>query len=141
MRKLKSKVISTPTNDVSRSYTKEKVTKYNKRILLLGWLIPFFALFLVHIGRKKMPEQTKKILCEILNLEFTASLVLTLYVSGLNTFLLLVKNRNSPLLFIILFIFIALIALFVTAKAIATTKWLKSEDYSFKKVIRFFRPY
>ncbi|MFZ2705147.1 MAG: hypothetical protein WAX84_01100, partial [Leptotrichiaceae bacterium] len=120
MRKLKSKVISTPTNDVSRSYTKEKVTKYNKRILLLGWLIPFFALFLVHIGRKKMPEQTKKILCEILNLEFTASLVLTLYVSGLNTFLLLVKNRNSPLLFIILFIFIALIALFVTAKAIAT---------------------
>jgi len=113
LRKLKSKVISTPTNDVSRSYTKEKVTKYNKRILLLGWLIPFFALFLVHIGRKKMPEQTKKILCEILNLEFTASLVLTLYVSGLNTFLLLVKNRNSPLLFIILFIFIALIALFV----------------------------
>ena len=132
MRKLKSKVISTPTNDVSRSYTKEKVTKYNKRILLLGWLIPFFALFLVHIGRKKMPEQTKKILCEILNLEFTASLVLTLYVSGLNTFLLLVKNRNSPLLLIILFIFIALIALFVTAKAIATTKWLKGEDYSFK---------
>ena len=94
MRKLKSKVISTPTNDVSRSYTKEKVTKYNKRILLLGWLIPFFALFLVQIGRTKMPEQTKKLLCEILNLEFTASLVLTLYVSGLNTFLLLVKNRN-----------------------------------------------
>ena len=141
MRKLKSKVISTPINSESKSYTKEEVTKYNKRILLLGWLIPFFGLFLVHIARKKMPEQTKKILCEILNLEFTASLALTLYVSGLNTFLLSVKNRNSPLLFVILFIFIALIALFVTAKAIATAKWLRGEDYSFKKVIRFFRPY
>ena len=141
MRKLKSKIVSAPVNDSSRSYTKEEVSKYNKRVLLLGWLIPFFALFLMHMGRKKMPEQSKKILCEILNLEFTASLLLTLYVSGLNTFLLLVKDKNSPLLFVILFIFIALIILFVVAKAVATNKWLKGEDYSFKKVIRFFKPY
>ena len=31
-------------NSNEKSYTQEEVTKYNKRILLLAWIIPFFAL-------------------------------------------------------------------------------------------------
>ena len=128
-------------NSNEKSYTQEEVTKYNKRILLLAWIIPFFALFLMHMGRKKMPEQSKKIMCKILNLEFTASLILTLYMSALNTIILLDKNQKSTLPFIMIVIFLVFVSIFIGIKAVGTAKWLKGEDYSFKKVIRFFKPY
>ncbi len=128
-------------NSNEKSYTQEEVTKYNKRILLLAWIIPFFALFLMHMGRKKMPEQSKKIMCEILNLEFTASLILTLYMSALNTIILLNKDQKSTLPFIMIVIFLIFVSIFIGIKAVGTAKWLKGEDYSFKKVIRFFKPY
>ena len=93
------------------------------------------------MGRKKMPEQTKKIMCEILNLEFTASLILTLYMSALNTIILLNKDQKSTLPFIMIVIFLIFVSIFIGIKAVGTAKWLKGEDYSFKKVIRFFKPY
>ena len=138
---MKSNINDDINYNSEKSYTQEEITKYNKRILLFAWIIPFFALFLMHMGRKKMPEQSKKIMCEILNLEFTASLILTLYMSALNTIVLFNKNQKSTLPLVMIIIFLVIVLIFVVIKAMATIKWLNGEDYSFKKVIRFFKPY
>ena len=53
---------------------KSKNFRNLKIILLLSWILPFIAVFIIHLSKLKLPEKTKKIVCKILNMNFSVIL-------------------------------------------------------------------
>ena len=101
-----------------------------KIILLLSWILPFIAVFIIHLSKMKLPEKTKKIVCKILNMNF--SVILTQFV--LVSILQPLSYARVP--GIIIYIFLAAISglsvYWIASHIIGTVKFLNNKDYSYK---------
>ena len=111
----------------------EDESKYLKQILLLGWLIPFFGLYVVYFMGIKLPKRTKMVMCELLNKNFTMTLFYIAILTPLRS--LTGTEFGGKLLSFLVFVFIASI-IFQIRKTIA---WLKGENARYKYTFKFFK--
>ncbi|MDO5089347.1 MAG: hypothetical protein Q4D53_06130 [Leptotrichiaceae bacterium] len=145
MRKIKKEKTEIPNNMKKHSdptdndFHNTDIMKQIKFILLVSWIFPFFGLSFLHFVRKTLHEKPKKILCKILNMEFTSILILFIMVSLLNT--LALAKVNGIFIFIFVIFILLILTYSVISHIIGTLKWLKGEDYSFKFSAEFFKPY
>ena len=109
---------------------KSKNFRNLKIILLLSWILLFIAVFIIHLSKLKLPEKTKKIVCKILNMNF--SVILTQFV--LVSILQPLSYARVP--GIIIYIFLAAISglsvYWIVSHIIGTVKFLNNKDYSYK---------
>lgn len=107
-------------------------------LLLLSWILPFYSLFFIYLAKMELPEKSKIMVCKILNMGFTVILVEFILVSAMQMLIF----SGIPAIVYSLMAVIALIFLWAVANhIIATLKWLKDEDYSYKFTPEFFKPW
>lgn len=130
MRKIKKN-----SSELKENYIiiEEDESKYLKQILLLGWLIPFFGLYVVYFMGIKLPKRTRMVMCELLNKNFTMTLFYIAILTPLRSFS--ATGLGEKLLSFLVFMFIASV-IFQIRKTMA---WLKGENVRYKYTFKFFK--
>ncbi len=117
----------------------EKESKEIKFILLISWIFPFFGTFFLYLVRKKLLEKPKSILCKINNMNFTVILVNFILVSIMQT--LAFAKVPAYIIFTMMAVITGIFLLGFISHIIATFKWLRGEEFSYRFIGEFFKPY
>ena len=142
MRKLKKTDMDlsiNPTIKDNELNLTEKESKEIKFILLISWIFPFFGTFFLYLVRKKLLEKPKSILCKINNMNFTVILVNFILVSIMQT--LTFAKVPAYIIFTMMAIITGIFLLGFISHIIATFKWLRGQEFSYRFIGEFFKPY
>ena len=141
MRKLKNEKKAKSFSEKNSEYvnSENKISKSLKIVLLLSWILPFIAVFIIHFSRMKLPEKTKEIVCKILNMNFSVMLVQFLLISILQP--LAFAKAPAIIIYALMLMLVGLFAYWIISHIIGTIKFLKNEDYSYKFSKEIFKLY
>ena len=118
--------------------SESEISRSLKIILLLSWIFPFIAMFIIHMSKKKLPEKTKEVVYKILNMNFTVILVQFVIVSIMQP---LAYARVSAIIIYILMTTVAGLSIYwIISHIIGTVKFLRNEDYSYKFSVNIVKP-
>ena len=115
-----------------------KISKSLKVVLLLSWIFPFIAMFIIHLSQKKLPENTKKVVYKILNMNFTVILVQFAVVSVIQP--LAYARVPAIIIYTLMAIIAGLSVYWIVSHIIGTVKFLKNEEYSYKFSVNLLKP-
>ena len=118
--------------------SESEISRSLKIILLLSWIFPFIAMFIIHMSKKKLPEKTKEVVYKILNMNFTVILVQFVIVSIMQP---LAYARVPAIIIYILMTTVAGLSIYwIISHIIGTVKFLRNEDYSYKFSVNIVKP-
>ena len=126
MRHLKRKKVN-ENIDLQDIHSENETSKSLKVILLLSWIFPFIAMFIIHLSKKKLPEKVKQIVYKILNMNFTVILTQFVIVSAIQPLALMAIITGLWIYWII-------------SHIIGTVRFLRNEDYSYKFSMDILKP-
>ena len=129
MRHLKRKKVN-ENIDLQDIHSENETSKSLKVILLLSWIFPFIAMFIIHLSKKKLPEKVKQIVYKILNMNFTVILTQFVIVSAIQP--LAYARVPDVIIYVLMAIVAGLGAYWIISHIIGTVRFLRNEDYSYK---------
>lgn len=143
MRHLKNKKTNKEIeNFKNKNLQKEKsvdeIPKSLKVVLLLSWIIPFIAMFIIHLSKMKLPVKTKEVVYKILNMNFTVILTQFVIVSIIQP--LAYAKVPAIIIYALLAGIAGLSVYWIISHIIGTIKFLRNEDYSYKFSTNLLRP-
>ena len=115
-----------------------KISKSLKVVLLLSWIFPFIAMIIIHLSQKKLPENTKKVVYKILNMNFTVILTQFVIISIIQP--LVYAKAPAIVIYTLMAIIVGLSIYWIISHIIGTIKFLKNEDYSYKFSLNILKP-
>ncbi|WP_064609237.1 hypothetical protein [Streptobacillus moniliformis] len=108
-----------------------------KLILLLSFIIPFFAPYIIYFSRINLSKKAKFILSQILNKSFTMFLIYIFLMMVSKNILL--KNGDvvvfKQIWFLIFFLFLTSMLL----QFIKFIQWLKGKNVKYKYILKLFK--
>lgn len=134
MRKIKNK---SKEENIKVDIFDEKESLYTKIIIVLSFLIPFFALYIIYFIGLKLPKRTKKIMADILNKNLTMICVY-LFMFTLSKQVYAVTNNVNAFLGV-LQITILMFIFSIINQIIKSYQWLKGKDVKFKYTLKLFK--
>lgn len=124
--------------NIQNSENTKESTKSLKIILLLSWIFPFIAMFIIHLSKKKLPQKTKEAVYKILNMNFTVILVQFAVVSVIQP--LAYARVPAIIIYTLMAIIAGLSVYWIVSHIIGTVKFLKNEEYSYKFSVNLLKP-
>ncbi len=148
MRKIKKSENEDSKIDVEKSYraSNEKGSffikdekKSTKILIILSWILPFYGLFFIYLAKTSLYEKAKSMVCKILNFGFTVILIEFMLVSAMQ--MLAFSKVPGFVIYTLISIILGIFVWAIIEHIIATSKWLKNEDYSYKFTTEIFKPW
>ncbi|MBP6125404.1 MAG: hypothetical protein KBA67_02260 [Leptotrichiaceae bacterium] len=148
MRKIKKSENEDSKIDVEKSYraSNEKGSffikdekKSTKILIILSWILPFYGLFFIYLAKMSLYEKAKSMVCKILNFGFTVILIEFMLVSAMQ--MLAFSKVPGFVIYTLISIILGIFVWAIIEHIIATSKWLKNEDYSYKFTTEIFKPW
>ena len=110
-----------------------------KILLFLSWILPFYSLFFIYLAKMSLPEKEKGMLCKIMNMNFTVILIEFILVSVIQ--MLAFSKVPAAIMYTLIAVMLGIFFWAVVSHTVATIKWLKGKDFSYKIVAEFFKPW
>ena len=113
--------------------------KSTKILIILSWILPFYGLFFIYLAKMSLYEKAKSMVCKILNFGFTVILIEFMLVSAIQ--MLAFSKVPGFVIYTLISIILGIFVWAIIEHIIATSKWLKNEDYSYKFTTEIFKPW
>ena len=137
-KKINKKTENFKDKNIQNAESANEVSKSLKTILLLSWLFPFIAMFIIHLSKRKLPQKTKEVVYKILNMNFTVILAQFVVVSVIQP--LAYARVPAIVIYVLMAIIAGLSAYWIVSHIIGTIKFLRNEDYSYKFSANLLKP-